>query len=250
MPAPSNHVPNIRSLCAHIGTLGLSDGDPLPHASALAEATGIPRRGVFKVLADLKDRGAISDHETPGHPPRVRLLDLIAEIGTAEGYARHVASAKEPGTDTPKAGSAGAWAEVMARVDTLSADLSVALEDIAASASALSALPQMMASLPGLVEAAVRRVLSEAPLASGATPRAVRQKSQTHAPKIQTPSEDIASMTAKVIDVEGGEEGAAAALSCTPACVRRMAEGSRRWPGVVVRLLAYHQRLAEGSKNE
>lgn len=223
MPAPANHVPNIRSLCAHIGTLGLSDGDPLPHASALAEATGIPRRGVFKVLADLKDRGAISDHETPGHPPRVRLLDLIAEIGTAEGYARHVASAKEPGTDTPKAGSAGAWAEVMARVDTLSADLSVALEDIASSTATLSALPQMVAALPGLVEAAVERVVARYFDGLKPAPKRVRQKVQTPSAEGVANSVAVLSRTLKAREI--GQR-----LGISTESARRYANGQRKVP--------------------
>lgn len=239
MPAPANHVPHIRALCAHITTLGISDGDPLPSAAKLGEATGIPRRGVFKVLADLKERGAISDHETPGHPPRVRLLDLIAEIGTVEGYARHVASPKEPGTDKPKAGSAGAWADVMARVDTLSADLSVALEDIAASTATLSALPQILEALPGLVEAAVARALGSAPPASVAAPKQVRQRVQTKPGTHQNPN--VAALTKTL-----GYKGTGTALGVSYESARRYAIGERSAPEDV-ELAA--QRILDQHKN-
>lgn len=235
-----NPVSYLRSLAAHLSSdaLGLQDGDTIPSAQQCADAIGAERRTVQRLFKDLKQAGALADGEHHTASPRVMLMDRLRDLATEEGDAHFRGVLAE---SRPKPVSAEAWGEVLGRLDTLGGHLSETLSDLASHTEALAALPQVMAALPGLVEAAVERALASRFGVAKATPRAapkpVRQKVQT---ADGGTNEHVAKLGGRMSTRELGDR-----LGISTESARRYANGTRTAPAEIEELA---QRLCEDLK--
>lgn len=231
-----NPVSYLRSLAAYLSSdaLGLQDGDTIPSAQKCADAIGAERRTVQRLFGDLKKGGALADGEHHTASPRVMLMDRLRDLATEEGDAHFRGVLAE---SRPKPVSTEAWGEVLGRLDTLGGHLSETLSDLASHTEALAALPQVMAALPGLVEAAVERALARYFGDRAPAPQRVRQKTQT---ADGGTNQHVAKMGRRMSSRELGVR-----LGISTESARRYANGTRTAPAEIEELA---QRLCEDLK--
>lgn len=179
----------LRPLAAHLLSLGLADGDALPPLAEVAEAVGVTKRSVIRLLGDMRLAGALQENETVGQPPRVLCRDVIEWLASEEGAAQFKGASRSDAERVQERGSPEAWQVVISKFDEI-----------------INALRENTAEVKAL-----RADLS-----------GVRQNIQTEGAGV------VAPLVSEIVARLGGAAAAASRLGVHGDTVRRLARGSQQ----------------------
>lgn len=224
MPSQPSYLPNV---VAHLASLGLGGGDPIPSNREIAEAIGVHRDSVKRLLRELRLAGVLHEGAAPGAPSILHRPEILAALATEQGMAQYRdgkrAAATSESSPTHTAGVANvgggteAWQLVLGRFDRIAASLEGGEELTRELIAEVRALPERIAS-------AVAAVIPAAP---------VRVPSRTRTPKVQTRPGTYQNPSITALTKRLGYSKAGVALGISDDSARRYALGERAAPAEV-----------------